>query len=255
MPSTDRRGAPGCWPGHDAWRVGPLDPADTTRLRDLASRASSPDAADRRTRPTRRGLCEDRGMSTEGSLSGRGVREAAGEMTRTLGPHTDRDWARRAGDLEWSCWTTAAHVAHDLLGYATQLTGRPDTRYLPLDLRVRDDAPPADVLTVVAASAGLLAAAIDTAPADARAWHWGPCDPPGFAAMGIAETLLHTYDITRGLAVAWQPPAALSAVVLRRLFPDAPAGDPPEVLLWMTGRTALGDRPRRTGWSWQAALR
>ncbi|MFI9638514.1 maleylpyruvate isomerase N-terminal domain-containing protein [Micromonospora sp. NPDC051925] len=187
-------------------------------------------------------------------MSGRDVRQAADEMARTLGPYTDRDWTATAGGLDWSCWTTAAHVAHDLLGYATQLTGRPDTGYLPLDLRVRPDATPAQVLSVVAASSGLLAAAVDTAPADVRAWHWGPCDPPGFAAMGVAETLLHTYDIARGLAIGWRPPAALSAAVLRRLFPDAPDGDPAEMLLWMTGRTALPDRPRRTGWSWRAAL-
>ncbi|WP_432907470.1 maleylpyruvate isomerase N-terminal domain-containing protein [Micromonospora matsumotoense] len=193
-------------------------------------------------------------MSIEEWLSGAGVRETVDELTRVLGPYTDRDWTAPAGDLDWSCWTTAAHIAHDLLGYATQLTGRPDTGYLPLDLRVRPDATPAQVLVVVAACGGLLAAAIDTVPTQTRAWHWGPCDPPGFAAMGIAEALLHTYDITRGLAVTWQPPAAPSVAVLRRLFPDAPAGDPAAVLLWMTGRTALAGRPRRTDWTWRAAV-
>lgn len=193
-------------------------------------------------------------MPIEEWLSGDGVRETVGELTRVLGPYTDRDWTGPAGDLDWSCWTTAAHIAHDLLGYAAQLTGRPDTGYLPLDLRVRPDATPAQVLVVVGACGGLLAAAIDTVPAHTRAWHWGPCDPPGFAAMGIAETLLHTYDITRGLAVAWQPPAAPSAAVLRRLFPEAPAGYPAAVLLWMTGRVALNGRPRRTDWTWRAAV-
>ncbi|WP_130340736.1 maleylpyruvate isomerase N-terminal domain-containing protein [Micromonospora kangleipakensis] len=188
-------------------------------------------------------------------MDGADVRAAADEMTRVLHPAREQDWAVAAGDLDWSCWTTAAHVAHDLLAYAGQVTGRPDAGYLPFDLRVNDDATPADVLTVVTASAGLLAAAVDTAPPQTRAWHWGPCDPGGFAAMGVAETVLHTYDITRGLGVPWRPPAQLCAGVLRRLFPDAPTGDPPEVLLWMTGRGALGDRPRRTSWRWQAAIR
>ncbi|WP_442930727.1 hypothetical protein [Micromonospora sp. NBC_00421] len=71
--------------------------------------------------------------------------------------------------------------------------------------------------------------------------------------MGIAEMLLHTYDITRGLGVGWRLPAAPSAAVLRRLFPDAPAGDPSDVLLWATGRTALPGLPRRASWSWRAA--
>ena len=67
--------------------------------------------------------------------------------------------------------------------------------------------------------------------------------------MGVAETLLHTHDITLGLGVPWQPPQRLSALVLRRLFPDAPAGAAPEVLLWMTGRGELPGRARRTSWS------
>ncbi|MFU8874739.1 maleylpyruvate isomerase N-terminal domain-containing protein [Micromonospora sp. SL4-19] len=188
-------------------------------------------------------------------MTGTDVRAAAGEMTRALWPVADRGWTVRAGDLDWSCWTTAAHVAHDLLGYAGQVTGRPDRDYLPFDLRVRPDATAADVLTVVTASAGLLAAAVDNADPDTRAWHWGPCDPGGFAAMGVAEILLHTHDITRGLElVGWCPPPELCVGVLNRLFPDAPAGDPVEVLLWMTGRATLGDRPRRTGWSWRAAV-
>ena len=107
---------------------------------------------------------------------------------------------------------------------------------------------------MVRACAGLLAAAVDAAPPDTRAWHFGPCDPAGFAAMGVAETLLHTHDITLGLGVPWQPPQRLSALVLRRLFPDAPDGAAPEVLLWMTGRGDLPGRARRNSWIWRAAL-
>ncbi|MFI6269367.1 hypothetical protein [Micromonospora zamorensis] len=54
-------------------------------------------------------------------------------MTRVLHPHHERDWSVPAGTLTWSCWTTAAHVAHDLLAYA-----------------------------------GLLATAVDAAPTEAR---------------------------------------------------------------------------------------
>ncbi|MEW2427455.1 maleylpyruvate isomerase N-terminal domain-containing protein [Micromonospora sp. NPDC047644] len=187
-------------------------------------------------------------------MTGADLREAADEMTRVLLPHHDRDWSVPAGSLSWSCWTTTAHVAHDLLAYAGQVTGRPDDGYLPYDLRVSPDASPTQVLTVVRACAGLLAAAVDAASPDTRAWHWGLCDPAGFAAMGVAETVLHTHDITLGLGVPWQPSQRLSALVLRRLFPDAPPGAAPEVLLWMTGRGELSGRARRTSWSWQAAV-
>ncbi|MCX5192588.1 maleylpyruvate isomerase N-terminal domain-containing protein [Streptomyces sp. NBC_00249] len=182
------------------------------------------------------------------------VGRAVAEMLRVLGPHDAQDWSVPAGSLEWSCRTTAAHVAHDLLAYAGQLAGRPADAYLPFDLTVRADASPREVLQVVAACGGLLGAALAVAGPDVRAWHWGPTDPGGFAAMGVAEVLLHTHDITRGLGVEWLPPGDLCAAVLRRLFPDAPAGDPAGVLLWCTGRGELAGRARRTSWTWQAAL-
>ncbi|MFJ2190099.1 maleylpyruvate isomerase N-terminal domain-containing protein [Kitasatospora sp. NPDC087861] len=139
--------------------------------------------------------------------NGDAVRTALEASLRALTPHTeDRDWGAPAGLLEWSCRDTAAHLAHDLLAYAGQLAARPTDRYLPLDLTVRPDTGPAQVLTVVTAAGRLLATALDAAPPELRAYHHGPCDPPGFAAMGVAETLLHTHDIARGLGLPWQPP-------------------------------------------------
>ncbi|MFJ3219128.1 maleylpyruvate isomerase N-terminal domain-containing protein [Kitasatospora sp. NPDC086801] len=186
------------------------------------------------------------------------VRSALDTALRVLAPHAeDRDWNAPAGPLEWNCRETAAHLAHDLLAYAGQLAARPTDRYLPLDLVVRPDAGPAQVLTVVTAAGHLLATALDAAPPELRAYHHGPCDPPGFAAMGVAETLLHTHDIALGLGLPWQPPADLCALVLDRLFPHAPdEPDAPaaEVLLWCTGRGELNGRPRKSSWTWRAAV-
>lgn len=182
------------------------------------------------------------------------VDRAVAEMVRVLGPHAGRDWFVPAGSLEWSCWKTAAHVAHDLLAYAGQLAGRPEDVYLPFDVTVRPDTPPRRVLQVVSACGALLGSTLATADPDARAWHWGPTDPTGFAAMGSAEALLHTYDIAQGLNVQWLPPAQQCAAVLRRLFPHAPPGDPTQVLLWCTGRAELNGLPRRTSWVWRAAV-
>jgi hypothetical protein len=71
-------------------------------------------------------------------MGGAEVGLAVAAMVEVLTPHTaDRDWQVRAGSLEWSCWTTAAHVAHDLLAYAGQVTSGPAHGYLPLDLPVR----------------------------------------------------------------------------------------------------------------------
>ncbi|GAA2486827.1 hypothetical protein GCM10010406_23710 [Streptomyces thermolineatus] len=188
------------------------------------------------------------------SVDHRDVDRAVAESLRVLGPLASRDWRVRAGPLEWSCLRTAAHIAHDLLACAGQVTGRPDDAYLPFDLVVPPDASPRDLLRVVAACGGLLGSAVAAAGPDVRAWHYGPCDPAGFAAMGVAETLLHTHDITRGLDVPWLPPEPLCANVLGRLFPDAPPGDPAPVLPWCTGRAGLDGRPRRTSWTWDAAL-
>ncbi|MEU4164395.1 maleylpyruvate isomerase N-terminal domain-containing protein [Actinoplanes sp. NPDC026670] len=185
---------------------------------------------------------------------------------RLLTPHQDDDWTARAGRLDWTCLATAAHLAHDLTAYATQLatdglppgleapTSRAGGAYLPLDLTVQPDAPPRAVLQIVAAAARLLSLTLRSAGPGARAWHWGPTDGSGFAALGVNETLVHTWDIAQGLRLDWTPPPALAARVLSRLFPAAPPGDPSAALLWCTGRIALPGRPRLTDWKLKAAL-
>lgn len=187
-------------------------------------------------------------------MDSRDVERAVAEMVQVLTPYEAGDWRRRAGSLDWTCWETAAHVAHDLLAYAGQLADLPDSAYLPCDLVVRGDASPHEVLQVVTAAGRLLSLALAASDSSARAWHWGPTDPSGFAAMGVSETLVHTWDIAQGLGIRWRPPESLCAAVLARLFPDAPAGDPVESLLWSTGRAELPDRPRLTSWVARAAV-
>jgi len=81
---------------------------------------------------------------------------------------------------------------------------------------------------------------------DTRACPWGATDRGGFPALGVTETLMHTFDITQGLGINWWSAESLCAAVLSRLVPDAPYGDPVQVLLWSTGRAELDDRPRVT---------
>ena len=135
-----------------------------------------------------------------------------------------------------------------------QLAVLPDAGYLPFDLVVRDDASPQDVLRIVGGAGRLLNHVLAASDPATRAWHWGPTDPSGFAALGVNETLVHTHDITAGLGIDWRPPESLSRAVLDRLFPDAPAGDPAQVLLWSTGRVDLPDRPRPSSWVAKAAV-
>jgi hypothetical protein len=79
-------------------------------------------------------------------------------------------------------------------------------------------------------------------------------DAAGFAAMGVAETLVHTYDITQGLAMAWLPPEPLCQLVVDRLLPNSPSGRATEILLWATGRADLKGHSRVSKWVWRAAL-
>ena len=76
-------------------------------------------------------------MSSMTSVGGQHAEAAVGEMARVLMPYAEADWHLRAGPLEWSCWETAAHVAHDLVAYAGQIAGGAIASYLPFDLVVR----------------------------------------------------------------------------------------------------------------------
>ncbi|MEU8777329.1 hypothetical protein [Streptomyces sp. NPDC048606] len=175
-------------------------------------------------------------------------------------------WEDKAGSLEWDCWETVEHLSDDLFAYAAQLGPKSP----PLDgdvpfvweprrpggpanaIHANRAAGPAGLLQVLEASGALLVAMVRTTPARTRAHHvFGNSDPEGFAAMGIVETLVHTYDLAQGLGLAWNPPADLCARTLARLFPHAPTStDPWPTLLWATGRGELPGHARLTTWRW-----
>ncbi|MEU1018757.1 hypothetical protein [Streptomyces sp. NPDC005898] len=185
----------------------------------------------------------------------------------------DADWGAKAGGLDWDCWETGEHLADDLFAYAAQLGPEhpPQDEVVPFHWVSRTPGGPANVtladpaagpaglLMVVEACGALLTAMVATTPPAVRAHHgFGTSDPEGFAAMGVVETLVHTYDIAHGLGIGdtWSPPGELCARVLHRLFPDAPTDtDPWATLLWATGRGELPGRARLTQWRWYGAPR
>jgi len=174
------------------------------------------------------------------------------------------DWSAPAGDLTWTCWETAEHLADDLFCYAAQLGVDGYAGYLPFEAAPRhpggepntirsDPAAGEDGLfAVLTAGAALLAAMVRVTPPTVRAHHtYGPADPEASAAMGVLETLVHTYDVARGLGVDWTPDPAACARVLARLMPEVERTDDPWAdLLWACGRVALPGRPRREQWGW-----
>ncbi|TLS41277.1 GNAT family N-acetyltransferase [Streptomyces montanus] len=188
-------------------------------------------------------------------MGGDQVEEAvAGAVALLRTAAGERDWSVNAGRLDWSCRRTAEHIASDLIAYAGQLAGRPTDRYVPFDITFDECEGVEDVLDVIEATGALLAAAVRTAPREARAFHPYPfrsANREGFAAMGVAEVLLHTHDIAEGLGIAYEAPAQLCEDVLTRIFPHIrPGPDHWRTLLWATGRGELPGRAPVTEWRW-----
>ncbi|GHB36483.1 acetyltransferase [Streptomyces viridiviolaceus] len=193
------------------------------------------------------------------NMGGDRVEEAVASAVAALRTATDQDWERvRAAGLDWSCRATALHVAECLVGYAGQLAGRAADGYIPFELALEDGTDNEGVLRVVETMGALLAAAVRTTPREVRAFHPYPfrsANREGFAAMGIAEALLHTHDMATGLGVSFEPPAEVCAYVLTRIFPHVqPGPDHWRTLLWATGRGELPGRAPVTEWRWNNNL-
>jgi hypothetical protein len=148
----------------------------------------------------------------------------------------------------------AHHVTSCLTWYAADLVAGP-VEVSAFDLVRRPDVELAEMRRQLGAAAEVLARVVDAAGPDERGVHsWGLADASGFAGMGCAEMLLHTWDVAEGRELAWAPPAELADTVLARLFPWAPAdGDPWAALLWATGRGELPGREPLTSWRWHCA--
>ena len=81
-------------------------------------------------------------------------------------------------------------------------------------------------------------------------------DVSGYVGMACVEALVHTFDITQGLGVEFQPPGDLCGRVLKRLFPwtEEAGPDPWATLCWTTGRISLPGRDDvGADWYWQCA--
>lgn len=184
-----------------------------------------------------------------------------------MGAALAADWHVWAGQTEWDCWETVEHISDDLFAYAAQLGPNNPPLADPVPFRCESrrtggpasaifadhDAGPAGLLQVLEACGALLAAMVRAAPVyDSPPRPFGVADPTGFAAaVGVAETLLHTHDVAAGLGFAWDPPPGLCRRVLGRLFPDAATdADPWRTLLWATGRAELHGRPAVTSWGY-----
>jgi RimJ/RimL family protein N-acetyltransferase len=194
-----------------------------------------------------------------GDLGAQRVTETVADAVAVLRTAVDRDWtAVTPPGMEWTVHETAFHICGCLISYAGNLAGGAQDDYVPFDITLDEGTDNMGLLHVLETCGALLAAAVRTAPREARAFHPYPfrsANRVGFAAMGVTEVLLHTYDIAEGLGLEYEPPAHLPEYVLTRIFPEVqPGPDPWRTLLWATGRGDLPGRAPRTQWRWSNNL-
>src|SRR5258705_10206173 len=151
---------------------------------------------------------------------------AADRVVHTLEPAVDADWSVPAGALEWPVRATVMHAAASVTYYAGHLASRTTAR-LPFRLDVGIKATNEQVLSLLPATARMLAIVAAASPDDVRAYNEaGMADASGFLAMAIDEVVVHGADAAAGLEVPYDPPEELARKVISRLFPRAPGGTP-----------------------------
>ncbi|MFI6818486.1 maleylpyruvate isomerase N-terminal domain-containing protein [Nonomuraea sp. NPDC050328] len=156
--------------------------------------------------------------------------------------------------MDWTVSGVVAHMGDCLMWYSTDLVAG-DKELSTLEVRVRPESEPEDLVASVRALATVLAYVVEGSPAEARGWHpWGRADVSGFAGMACDELLVHTADAGGALGVPFVPSAEVATTVVRRMFPWAPEDtDPWTTLLWANGRADLPGQERQVGWQWHCA--
>jgi hypothetical protein len=99
--------------------------------------------------------------------------------------------------------------------------------------------------------AGVAATLLDTGVLTHEMRPHGMLRPAGFAAVGSAEALIHTYDVAAALGLPWIPAEDLTRLILDAVFPAAGPGPTADLLLHQTGRATSA----RTPWTYTAAAR
>jgi hypothetical protein len=182
------------------------------------------------------------------------LRVAAGAASEVLA--SVPDFSARVPVMDGDVRQVVVHIAACLTWYAHDLVAGATESPGPMPSWPAE-ASPADLVRELGIAAELLARAVALAGPDDRGWHpWGVADAAGFAAIGIAEIVLHTGDVASACGLAWVPPAGPVTATLARLFPGVEAdADPWAAMRWATGRGDLPGRERVTGWQYAMEAR
>ena len=178
--------------------------------------------------------------------------ESTGDLVASqLRAVRDSDWTRPVQGLDWTCWQTADHLATVLLTFAARAAGRA-TDSFPMARSSDPTLSGSQVVDLIASSTRLLGLALGDLHPGSRIFHpAGLADQEGYVAMACDELLVHGAEIS-AMDDPFQPPSEIAGLVVRRLFPWAPAGFGGwETLRWANDRADLGDHstPGPT-WVW-----
>jgi len=173
------------------------------------------------------------------------VMAAAAAVIAALRPGIDADWSVKAGDLEWSVDRTISHMTGAPAKYAFYLSSR-STRYVAVRVWPEADATRQERLEAIEGCAAALAGVAATAPRDAFGFHVsGMRNAAQFLTMACYELLVHTYDVTCGLGLPYQPPEELCRLMIEHFHPGQDAQGPVwPLLVWLSGRP----HPAATEW-------
>jgi hypothetical protein len=197
-------------------------------------------------------------VTESGLAGGELVRVSVASAVAALTPYAEGDWCgTHARDLDLSCRDTFSHAVDCLHYYACLVaTARIEPGGTPYELVPRPRTKAEDLVRGLPTYGGMLAAVVEAADPDSRAYHaYGVSDPAGFAAMGALEVVVHAYDIVAGFGGTWRPPRDVATAVVDRLFhaeeSSLGAFGPADALLWCCGRIPIPGRPRRDeSWRW-----
>ncbi len=158
----------------------------------------------------------------------------------------DADWTGPIPGMDWNVAEAVAHACQAMIWYSMDL--RAGTSELStLDLTVKVDSTPMDLVATLGAAAFVLASTIDCTGPDLVGWHpWGNPDVSGFRAMACDEMLLHTDDAARGLGIPFTPSPDLALHTLERLFPWAPTSGTSDSSGDALADSQMGQRPCRS---------
>ena len=181
---------------------------------------------------------------------------AVAAVQGALRPVINRDWSVAAGTLDWDCRQTIDHMVSGSVFYSGQVSNLATAR-LPVIRRGDAESSVEELVATVGNVGHILASVLRAAPRDGRFFHpAGMADVSGYVGMACVEAMVHTFDITQGLGVEFQPPGELCDRMLGRLFPwiEDTGPDPWATLCWTTGRISLPGRDDvEPDWYWQCA--